>query len=269
MSWQTRFWKIPLDSQPVILHMGLGRHGVRLVERYQLDQLWSLHLYPYEAEVEIDGLTFPIRPGYAGITPPGGQVEYHYRCPVRHLYAHFRLPEAKQEAHSIPAMQDLGAQFVAINQRLEEAIGYFATHPRRAEARLWDILWGLSTAPAMRGAAPPLRHPAVDRTCSMIELHLAEPMRIPDLAREVGLSQNQLIRLFRAAFGTTVAGYIRQRRVQRSKHLLLHSTLPIKVVAAEVGMADLHFFNKTIRRALGASPRQIRERQAGRIETCP
>jgi AraC-like DNA-binding protein len=262
MSWQTTFWQIPLDWQPAILHMGVGRHGARSIERYQLAELWSLHLYPYEAEVEIDGVAFPIRPGYAGITRPNGRVEYHYHGPVRHLYVHFRLPEEIQGSRSIPAMQDLGDQFATINGRLEQAIGYFPTQPRRSEARLWDMLWDLAAAPAARGALPPRRHPAVDRACSLIELNLSEPMRIPDLARDVGLSHNHLSRLFRASFGATVSGFIQQRRVERSKHLLLYSTLPIKVIAVEVGMADLHFFNKTIRRTLGASPRQIRERQS-------
>lgn len=260
MLWQTTFWQLPLDAQPAILHMGVGRHGVRPIERYQLDGVWSLHLYPYEAEVEIDGITFPIRPGYAGITPPSGRVEYHYHRPVRHLYVHFRLPDTRTETRSIPAMQDLGNQFVMFNERLEQAIGYFPTQPRRAEARLWDILWELVAVQSVRGVSS-AHHPAIDRVCSMIEINLAEPIRIPDLAREVGLSHNHLTRLFRAAFGTTVIGFIQQRRVQRSKHLLLYSTLPIKVIAAEVGMADLHFFNKTIRRTLGASPRQIRESQ--------
>jgi AraC-like DNA-binding protein len=261
MSWQSNSWQIPLDARPAILHMGVGRHGTRRIERYQLDGLWSLHLYPYEAEVEIDGVRYPINPGYAGITPPDARVEYRYSRPVRHLYAHFAFPEETQETRTIPAMQDLGSQFVMVNQRLEQASGYFPTQRRRAEARLWDILWDLTVAPAMNGATSS-HHPAVDKVCSIIEIRLAEPLRIPDLAREVGLSHNQLIRLFRATFGTTVVGFIQERRVQRSKHLLLHSTLPIKVIAAEVGMADLHFFNKTIRRTLGASPRQIRERQS-------
>ena len=239
--------------------MGIGRHGRQSVERYRLDGLWSLHLYPYEADVTIDGLVFPIRPGYAGITPPNGQVEYHYQRPVRHLYAHFRMGEANHPARAIPAMQNLGDRFVTVSERLEQAIGFFPTQPRRAEARLWDMLWELAAAPA-HGVSASRRHPAIDRVCSLIELNLAEPLRVPDLAHEAGLSHNHLLRLFRATFGATVTGYIRQRRVQRSKHLLLYSTLPIKVIAAEVGMADLHSFNKTIRRTLGASPRQIRER---------
>jgi len=261
MSWEMTFWQIPLNVQPTILHMGVGRHGTQPIERYQLEGLWSLHLYPYEAEMVIDSVIFPIRSGYAGITPPGARVEYRYRHPVRHHYVHFRYPATTEELHSIPAMQSLGDLFVTINGRLEQAIGYFPTQPRRADARLWDLLWELAATPAVHGASPSQRHPAIDRVCSLIELNLAEPMRVPNLAREAGLSHNHLIRLFRATFGTTVTGFIQQRRVQRSKHLLLYSTLPIKVIAAEVGMADLHFFNKTIRRTLGASPREIRERQ--------
>jgi len=42
--------------------------------------------------------------------------------------------------------------------------------------------------------------------------------------------------------------------------LLVYSTLPVKVIASEVGIPDLHLFNKTIRRELGHSPRAIRGR---------
>jgi AraC-like DNA-binding protein len=256
MSWQTITYPMPLEAHPRIVHMGVGRHGLRPIERYQLDTLWSLHLYPYEAEVQIDGMLFPIRPGFAGITCPNGRVEYHYDRPVRHLYAHFTLP-ASTPMYAVPAMQDVGAQWTRLNQDFEQAIGFFATQPRRAEARLWDILWELAHPPM--ALEPSRRHPALDRACSIIELHLCEPFSIPELARSVGLSHNHLLRLFRATFGTTVVGFIQGRRVERSKHLLLYSDLPIKVIAAEVGIADLHLFNKTIRRTLGASPRQIRE----------
>ena len=72
----------------------------------------------------------------------------------------------------------------------------------------------------------------------MIELRLAETLSVKALADEVGISHNHLTRLFRAAVGDTVIGYIRQRRVQRARHLLEHTTLPIKTVAAQVGIED-------------------------------
>jgi AraC-like DNA-binding protein len=39
---------------------------------------------------------------------------------------------------------------------------------------------------------------------------------------------------------------------------LTTTDLPIKAVAARVGITDLHYFNKVIRRYLGASPRAVR-----------
>lgn len=256
MSWETATYPMSLDAPPRIAHMGVGRDGTRPVARYQLASLWSLHFYPYEATVRIDDVLFPIRPGFAGITPPNGRSEYHYDRPVRHLYAHFTLP-AVAPTIAVPAMQDIGVRFAALDQDFEQAIGFFATQPRRAEARLWDILWELARPPAAHQAST--RHSALDRACSEIELHLSEPFAIPALAHTVGLSHNHLLRLFQAAFSTTIVGYIQRRRVERSKHLLLHSDLPIKVIAAEVGIPDLHLFNKTIRRALGASPRHLRD----------
>ena len=59
----------------------------------------------------------------------------------------------------------------------------------------------------------------------------------------------------------TVEGYIRQRRVERALHLLAHTTLTVKTIAGEVGLPDLHFFNKTIRAAAGLSPREYREQR--------
>jgi AraC-like DNA-binding protein len=56
-----------------------------------------------------------------------------------------------------------------------------------------------------------------------------------------------------------VTEYVRRRRVERARHLLLHSGLSIKQVACEVGLPDLQLFNKTIRRAYGVAPRSLRE----------
>ena len=91
-----------------------------------------------------------------------------------------------------------------------------------------------------------------------IESHLAGTFEVPRIAAAVGISHNHLTRLFRATTGDTVVAYIRHRRMQRARHLLRESTLPIPTVAAAVGIPDLQAFNKTCRRELGAAPRALR-----------
>lgn len=262
MQWEKAQWHIPLEEKPVILQIGVGIHGPRETKRYRFEGLWCVHLYGYSAEVRLDGKPFPVRPGYAGIIPPGVAADCHFPDLSRHNYAHFALP-TMPDAPRVPilAMQDLGEDFTALNQSFEQALGYFSTMPRRAEVKLWDILWQLAERAPHSPMQSPKRHPAVQRTLQIIEMRLTEPLRVADLAHAVDLSHNHLTRLFRQEMGKTVIGYIQERRVQRAQHLLTYSTMPIKTVAAEVGIRDLHLFNKTIRRALGEAPRRIRERR--------
>ena len=241
--------------------MGLGRHGALPVERYALGDVWCLHLYRYHGLLRVhkDGQerAFPIRPGHVSLSPPNIVLEHRFdalKCV--HVTVHFTLPAAPA-AFGLPAMQDLGMGFDAANAALEDALGFFPTQPRRADVRLWDLLWTLAgrVQPADTSAR---LHPAVARTLQAIELRLAEPLAIADLAREAGLSHGHLCRLFRAEVGRTIVGHLQERRVERARHLLTYSGLAPKRIAAQVGLPDLHLFNKTLRRALGQSPRALR-----------
>lgn len=242
--------------------MGIGRHGAIPVERYTLGDIWCLHLYRYQGWMRLRGQEFPIRPGYASIAPPQIEMEHQFSDPICvHAFAHFSLPAVPIAPRVIPAMQDLGVNFARINTAFEEAIGCFSTQPRRAEVRLWDILWDL-IAPSQPADPLARLHPAVQATLQAIELRLGEPITIADLARAVDLSHSHLTRLFRAEVGSTVTGYLQNRRVERARHLLVYSSLLPTAIARQVGLPDLHQFNKAMRRALGDSPRQIRRMAA-------
>jgi transcriptional regulator GlxA family with amidase domain len=67
-----------------------------------------------------------------------------------------------------------------------------------------------------------------------------------------------LVRLFRRHLETTPVAYIRKRRAEHAKHLLIHTTLPMKSIARQIGLTDLQQFNKLLRKTLGRSPRAIR-----------
>ncbi len=259
MSWQELQWRIPLDYKPTIFQMAMGIHGPNHLRTYRFPEFWCVHLYRYEGSLYLNGQYLPIRPGYGGIIPPGVTNKYHQPHERSiHIFAHFQLPDMPGEGVPILAMQDLEEDFAGLNQMIERALGYFTTHVRRAEVVLWELLWQLAERTPARASASPQLHPAVQQAIRIIESRLTEPISVLELVRAVDMSHNHLTRLFRSAFGTTIVGYIQQRRVQHAQHLLIHSGLPIKAIAAEVGIHDLHQFNKMIRRSLGAAPRNIR-----------
>ncbi len=261
-TWREAIWPMRLDTAPQIVDMGLAVHGLP-VERFRHRGIWAVHFHRYTAELYMAGRLFPIAPGYVTVVAPDTEMEFHFRGRSPHLYVLFRLPRAATGSLPMLTMQQR-EDFATLDAAVQEATGHFSTQPRRAEVMLWDILWKLSdTHPvadaALLRASTHNANRAVDRARHIIEQRLGTPLRVPQIAEEVGLSHNQLTRLFRTSLGVTVIGYIEERRVQRAKHLLVYSTRPIKAIAAEVGMTDLQTFNKTMRRLTGSSPRRIRE----------
>lgn len=254
-------WLMPLKNPPQLVLAGRAVHGAKVkVEEYQLPELWCLHLYEYEGSLAIDGREFSISPGWAGVTPPNARIVYRFRGASRHVFAHFRLPEGGDPV-KMPVMQDVGLAFEALRAGMEEAAGWLPSQPRRASVRLWDVLWQLAGQPMAEREPHKRLHPALSCAIRDVELHLAEELVIPSIAKKADISHNHLTRLFKAQFGVTIEGYIRRRRVERALHLLAHTTLGVKTIAGEVGLPDLHYFNKLVRSAVGMSPRAYRERR--------
>jgi len=245
-------WRLPLGALPEIAMIGIGLHRQEEPGRWRLADRWCLHLYRYHAGLRVDGLELPIQPGFVGLTPPDADLHYRFQGPSLHAYAHFRL-RMVEPVVEIPAMHDLGARFDALYASFSEAIGWHATQPRRAEARLYDVLWGLVGSGPAQGS-----HPALERARHLIEFRLAEPLTVAEIAGVAGCSTPHLLRLFRRELGTTVVGYIRARRVARAAAMLRSTTMPMAVIAREVGLGDLHAFNKAVKRELGRAPRAVR-----------
>lgn len=239
-------------------------HGRRRVERYLMDRQWSLHVYRWSGSLEMDGRVFPVRPGHASVEPPNTPLVWRYdmeECP--HHYVHFALPEAaRSELVEIPVMQDLGASFAEVSEEMERLVGLFASHRARAEIRLWDLLLRLSR-PAPTTATTPGDLPfAVQTAIAIVENELRDRLDVSMLCRRIAISPNHLTRLFQRCFGTGVAEWIRQRRVDKARHLLEQSNLPIKAIAAEVGVPDLQRFNKLVRKLTGQAPSALRKRRS-------
>jgi AraC-like DNA-binding protein len=254
-------WQMPLKNPPKLVLAGRAVHGRRKKEeKFQLPELWCLHLYNYHGTLTIDGREIAIAPGYASVTPPNARIIYRFNGESWHAFAHFRL-EAKGDLVPMPAMQDLGAAYGQIARSIDEAAGWLPSMPCRSSVRLWEVLWQLVNHPYSEHTPKKLLHPALSQAVREIEVQLAEPLSIPEIARRADISHNHLTRLFKAQFNLTAEGYIRQRRMERALHLLKHTTMAVKTIAAEVGLPDLHFFNKTIRAATGLGPREYRESQ--------
>lgn len=251
--------ELDLSEPPEVWAQGRSTHGVRQLEdRFQLPRLWSLHLYGYHAELEVDGRSYRVAPGTVSLVPPAAAIRYRYEGPSTHLYAHLRVAGRTPTRGGLQLIMSPGAELPVITDLMESAVATAAVRPERTRADVWGVLLRLADRPAPRRATSPA-HDHVAAAMAFIESRLTEPLAVPQVAAAAGISANHLARLFSTEVDQTVVGYIRRRRIEHARRLLASSTMSISAVAAAVGFADLQAFNKACRAVTGQSPRQLRQ----------
>lgn len=91
-----------------------------------------------------------------------------------------------------------------------------------------------------------------------MEANISEPLPLVDIARYVGLSRRQIERLFQNHMGRSPARYYLEIRLDRARHLLIQSSLPVVEVAIACGFISASHFSKCYRELYGKSPLQER-----------
>jgi AraC family transcriptional regulator len=257
-------WECSLVAAPLLTYVQVESWTMFRERRFDASGQWSLHQFWHGGELRLttptlsDPTIVRLRPGVVTVWPPRSVREYRVPTDGRMSCVHFRLPSTGN-AQRLPLLSDLGGGAKAFDRRLTQAMACFGSQPAQATALVWMLLWDLAGLVAPEHSVGRARA-LVAKVQEEIELHLHEGLYVEALARGVGLSPAHLRRLFQAELGTSVKRYVLDRRVVRARHLLEASDRPVKVIAAEVGIPDLHHFNKFIRRELGHAPRSLRGR---------
>ncbi len=90
-------------------------------------------------------------------------------------------------------------------------------------------------------------------TIAYINAHYSENLTLEKLAKKSYISVNQLCKLFKNRFGTTVAKYIMSKRISEAKKLLVQGK-SVSETALECGFSDYANFIRVFKKFVGVSP---------------
>jgi AraC-like DNA-binding protein len=104
------------------------------------------------------------------------------------------------------------------------------------------------------------------RARDLVDSRYAEPLDLHTLAREAHVSPRHFSRSFRRVFGETPYQYLLSRRLERARHLLRTTEMPVAEVCLDVGFTSVGSFTTTFRRHVGISPTTFRQAYGGPSE---
>lgn len=93
--------------------------------------------------------------------------------------------------------------------------------------------------------------------------HLADPMPVSALARQVFLSKRQFTRVFRMETGTSPWQWLLEQRLLRARHLLERTDDPIDAIVHCCGFTTSAAFRAQFKRAVGTTPSTYRRLYRG------
>ncbi len=257
------FW--PLSCLPVIVRAGRFLLSDADFGTTYRGRTHALHLHGYSGRMLLDGECISLSPGDVTISPAGRPTAYDLAEPGRHWCVHFEATARDAEMVRIPCHLPSGGAAGMLRERF----AHIAALDARAEndpiagasasLACQQLLLSLIDQPATEDIS------AVAHAAAIIDERFNESLTVPQIARAVGRSQAYLARMFKARYGTTIPHRLIERRISHARYLLESTDLPIWRVAERVGITDIQYFNKSVRRMLGASPTVVRARAAGSL----
>jgi AraC-like DNA-binding protein len=139
------------------------------------------------------------------------------------------------------------------------------TSPLQIKSVLYEILTLFLDRAQLQGIEEDWRIDAatsattkINTILGYIDEHLADRMKIDQLANELHFHPKYFIQLFKSSMGVSPIVYITKKRMEKAQQLLMSSEISVTDIADQVGM-DLYYFSHTFRKLIGLSPTEYRQ----------
>ncbi len=258
--------KWPLQTLPQILIAG---HFPLTDQNFAVNyysHTHALHVHEYRGIMDIDGRKLQLSPGTVTLSPANKSSSYDLPTPGRHWCIHFHVARSASRMVRLPLHLPADSLNFDITQRiahiamLRAAADEDDVSQTAASLALQELLLLLTQrqSPASGKQYVSESQQAINELLEMIHRNLDQNLRVEDIAKKVQLSQNYLAKQFKQRMGKTIPRYILESRINRAQLLLQTTNLPVKQIAAQVGLPDAQHFNKQFRNITGKAPSQMR-----------
>jgi AraC family transcriptional regulator of arabinose operon len=207
-----------------------------------------------------------IRAGQVGLLRPGTTeyLEYAEACTTHHSW--IALPPSYLEEDERAALDRVSDCLSLSSAMLQCSDAACAVATLDAAASHRPVLVALARAALALYVAEARQvammrasmHPAIAQARSIARHRACDGLEVQDLAREVGLSPEHLVRLFHREVGVTPGAFLRAERLSRAMYLLEHTGLSVAEIAYRCGFARSQHLARCLQQATGMTATQLR-----------
>ncbi|MCW7753473.1 helix-turn-helix transcriptional regulator [Desulfobotulus sp. H1] len=210
--------------------------------------------------------TLTLRGGDAGIFCLAAQQGEGAADPCRTVLAELRLSDfflyrLEGEAKAVLTGGEKGVRVLPISPGSAVIAGDLFSCPYTGVARefFWEAKALELLAHTLSGAEATVSDDlfAMRAARDRLVREMADPPDLRELARQAGLSRTCFAERFRELFGMPPFAYLRERRMEAARALLLSGSVNVTEAALAVGYASLSHFARAFRERFGVLPSSL------------
>ncbi len=280
-----RYWTHGLDT-PVLAREAKGPLSVgrpHFHDFYELTVVMDGH-----GDYTYQGLTYPLEPGDAFVTPP--TVLHHYTNQknlelVNFIWYPEEMPLPFSSLKHLPGFRlffDLEPQsrnYFRFEHRLILSAEYLTevrlvfhhmsqelqSHQEGYQLRLACLFYGLLIQlcrwqTKRQNAMHDNSLLPMERVVAYMEKHYRERLTRPEMARRFAQGDRSFAEKFKQVMGETFSGYLMKIRLRHARELLLSSDASLAEIALDCGFCDSNYLCLLFRKKYGVPPHQYRLR---------
>ncbi len=157
---------------------------------------------------------------------------------------------------TLPRFSAIGG--VATMEMTLDLITHFSGRPTaRRVAEIFAYRPGVLSAPNLPSPAA-LSIPELRAVVQLMEQHLSDPRPISEIAARLGTPGWRLNRLFRRYLHASPTSYYVTLRLERARHMLRNSALPVGEIASDCGYQNGEVFARAYKARFGLPPSRDR-----------
>ena len=194
------------------------------------------------------------------------QQQYHALGDLEFIWLHFDGANARAFYDEITRIHgtvfrvnDENTIYQAAYDLVKSCAAPNSQSPYPEMQRSFKLLQFLSNLLLPRPVLKSPQNTLIESAQAFIQVHLADHLRVSDLAQEFGLSTSHFSRLFHEVVGMPPYEYIQNMRLSHAKELLMTTTLSIREIAFWVGYTNETAFTSIFTEKIGISPRNYRK----------
>lgn len=169
-----------------------------------------------------------------------------------------QVADSKEKNSVYERLSAIAQSYEALSDKCCEHIEHIKSKSTRQFKAAANILDACAKYVLIKELVRPSGEVLIKEIEKFVDENLSESLDVLSICRHFNISRTSLYAVMNKYHSEGIAGFIKKRRLEKAKQLVITSKLSVNEICRSTGFSDYNYFLKVFKKHYGASPKNLR-----------